>query len=71
MTDTDRKHLVGNIAAHLQDAEERIQLRQCAVFLKADTDYGTRVAEALGLDLARVRHLATMSDAERASATAR
>jgi catalase len=71
MTDTDRKHLVGNIAAHLQDAEERIQLRQCAVFLKADTDYGTRVAEALGLDLDRVRHLAAMSDAERASATAR
>jgi catalase len=49
---------------------ERIQLRQTALFWKADEDYGRRVAEGLGLDVDRVRELAAMGPEERAGATA-
>ena len=70
MTDQDRAHLVGNITGHLRGAQKRIQLRQCAIFYKADADYGTRVAEALGLGVAEVARLAGMPDDQRAAATA-
>jgi len=70
MTDEDRAHLVGNIVDHLSGAQKRIQLRQAALFYKADTEYGTRVAEGLGLDVNEVEKLAEMSQEERARATA-
>ena len=70
MTDEDRAHLVSNIGGHLGGAQKRIQLRQCAVFFKADPDYGTRVAESLELDAAEVERLAGMSQEEREAATA-
>ena len=70
MTDTDREHLVGNIVAHLGGALTRIQLRQTALFYKADPDYGTRVATGLGLDVEEVKRLASMSQQERVKATA-
>jgi catalase len=69
MTDEDREHLVGNIVAHLGNAQQRIQLRQTALFYKADPDYGRRVAEGLGLDAKEVERLAGMSQEERAEAT--
>ena len=69
MTDTDRDHLVGNIVAHLGNAQNRIQLRQAALFFKADPDYGRRVAEGLGLDAKQVEKLAAMSQQERVKAT--
>jgi catalase len=69
MTDQERTNLVGNIAAHLGNAQQFIQLRQSALFYKADPDYGTRVAQALGLDVARVAELAGLSQAERVQAT--
>lgn len=69
MNDMDRDHLISNIAGHLGKALERIQYRQAAVFYKADVNYGTRVAEALGLNVERVRSLAAMTERERAEAT--
>ncbi len=69
MTEEDRGHLVGNIVGHLGGAQKRIQLRQTALFYKADPDYGRRVAEGLGLDLKKVEKLAAMSREERAKAT--
>jgi catalase len=71
MTDEDRDHLVSNIVGHLKNAQERIRLRQCAVFYKVDPEYGTRVAEGVGVDAREVGRLAAMSDAERTAATAR
>jgi len=71
MTDQDREHLVGNIVGHLGGAQKRIQLRQTALFYKADPEYGTRVAEGLGLDVKEVERLAGMSHEERAKATAK
>jgi len=69
MTDEDREHLIGNIVDHLAGARTRIQLRQTALFYKADPDYGRRVAEGLGIELKQVERLAGMSQEERAKAT--
>ncbi|MGB3087362.1 MAG: catalase-related domain-containing protein, partial [Phycisphaerae bacterium] len=69
MTDTDRERLVGNIVAHLGNAQKRIQLRQTALFFKADPDYGRRVAKGLGLDAKQVENLAAMSQEDRVKAT--
>jgi catalase len=70
MTDKDRDHLIGNIVDHLKGAQKRIQMRQAALFFKADPEYGRRVAEGLGLDIKEVERLANMSQDERAKATA-
>ncbi|OPZ59142.1 MAG: Vegetative catalase [Deltaproteobacteria bacterium ADurb.Bin510] len=71
MKHNERDNLIDNIAAHLGQAQRRIQLRQCALFFKADPDYGNRVARALNLDAGEVVRLAAMSDEDRAAATAR
>jgi len=70
MTDTDREHLVANIVGHLKGAQKRLQLRQSAIFYKADAEYGGRVAKGLGLDANEVKKLAVMSQEERVKATA-
>jgi catalase len=69
MSDEDRDHLIGNIVDHLGKAQKRIQLRQTALFYKADQEYGRRVAEGIGLDVNEVKRLADMSHEERAKAT--
>ncbi|MCB9481207.1 MAG: catalase [Desulfobacteraceae bacterium] len=69
MTEKDRENLVRNITGHLGGARKRIQLRQTALFYKADPDYGTRVAKGLGLDVQKVKELAEMSQEERVAAT--
>ncbi len=69
MTDEERDRLIGNITSHLCDAKKRIQLRQAAVFYKAEAEYGTRVAKGLGLNVKEVKELSEMSPAERAEAT--
>jgi catalase len=51
MTDLDREHLIGNIVTHLGNANKEIQLRQARIFSKADSEYGQRVAEGLGITL--------------------
>ncbi|MFW6180293.1 MAG: catalase, partial [Spirochaetota bacterium] len=69
MSDEDRDHLVGNIVDHLGGAQKRIQMRQAALFYKADEEYGRRVAEGLGLKVAEVKRLAGMTQLERVRAT--
>ncbi len=69
MTESDRANLIGNIVSHLGNAQKRIQLRQTAIFYKADSDYGSRVAKGLGLDLKEVESLAQLTQEERAKAT--
>lgn len=54
MTDNDRAHLIGNIVSHLSNAQKRIQLRQTALFYKADPDYGRLAVEGLGLNVKEV-----------------
>ncbi len=69
MSDADRSNLISNICGNLGQAQRRIQLRQTALFYKADEDYGKRVAKTLGLDLTEVKNLAAMSQEERVKAT--
>lgn len=69
MNDTDREHLVRNIVGHLKHAQTRLQLRQAALFYKADAAYGEAIARGLGLDSAEVRRLAALSQDERVQAT--
>lgn len=69
MTDQDRENIAGNIINHLGGAQKRIQLRQTALFFKADPDYGRRVAKGLKLDIKEVEKLAKMSNDERVKAT--
>jgi len=69
MTDSDRKHLVANITGHLGNAKKSIQKRQTALFYKVDPDYGTRVAEGLGLNVKEIAGLAAMSQDERVGKT--
>lgn len=69
MTDQDRENLAGNITGHLSGAQKRIQLRQTALFFKADPDYGRGVAKGLKLDIKEVEKLANMSHDERVKAT--
>lgn len=70
LSDYDKTNLVGNIVAHIKNAAKRIQLRQTAIFYKAHPEYGTRVAEGLGLDINEVKRLAEMSQEDRVKATA-
>ncbi len=69
MTDEDRNHLIGNIITHLGNAQKRLQLRQTALFYKADAEYGTRIAQGVMLDIKEVEKLAAMTPEERAKAT--
>ena len=69
MKEKDRANLVGNIVDHLGKAQKRIQLRQTAIFYKADQDCGRRVTEGLKLDIQEIERLAKMSQEERAKAT--
>ena len=69
MTAQDRDNFIGNITTHLCNAQKRIQLRQSAIFYKADAEYGERVAKDLSLDVKEVKRLAEMTQDERAAAT--
>jgi catalase len=69
MTEEDRDHLIGNIVSHLKHAQKRLQLRQTALFFKAHSDYGTRVAKELELDLDEIKKLVEMSQEDRIKAT--
>ena len=70
LSEYDKTNLVGNIVTHIRNAAKRIQLRQTALFYKAHEEYGTRVAQGLGLDMNEVKRLANMSNEERVKATA-
>lgn len=69
LDDMHKEHLVSNIVGHLCGAKQHLQYRQAALFYKADEEYGSRVAEGLGLDLERVKQLAAMTQEERVQVT--
>lgn len=69
MSDEDRRHLIDNITGHLKNASVHIRKRQTALFYKVDMDFGTRVAEGLGLKVKEVAKLASMGQEERVRET--
>jgi catalase len=54
MTPDARERLIGNIAASLKNAPQRIQELQVQHFSQADSAYGAGVAKALGLSSAKI-----------------
>jgi len=71
MNGEQRTHLVDNLVAHLGNAQKRLQLRQTALFYKANPEWGERVAQGLGLKPDEVKRLAAMTQANRVKATQR
>jgi catalase len=65
----EKDNLIGNIVDHLSNANENLQYRQCALFYKADEDYGKRVAEGLKIDINKVKQLSELSQDERIEKT--
>jgi catalase len=55
MPPDERKRLVQNIAGHMRGIDRGVQARQIGHFLRAHTEYGTRVAELLEVSLAEVK----------------
>ena len=47
LTESDKEHLVKNIAGHLKDAQEFIQERAVRNFASADPEYGKRIQKLL------------------------
>lgn len=70
LSDYDKTNLVNNLVGHMSGAIDRVKYRQAALFYKAHPEYGTRVAEGLGLDVNKVKSLAAMTQEERVKATA-
>ena len=55
MKEDERARLVSNIAGHLSGASPDVQRRQLQHFVRADAEYGARVARALGLEAPAAR----------------
>ena len=50
MSETERTRLVNNMAGHLSQAGKELQKRQLQHFMAADSEYGRRIAKALGME---------------------
>lgn len=62
LTEDKKTLLIENTARDIWPVTKNIQYRHAAHCYIADVEYGTRLAEALELDLAHVKHLATMNN---------
>lgn len=69
LSSVDKDHLIYNIKQSLGKASKNLQYRQTALFYITDENYGTRVANALSLDLRMVRYLASLSQEKRVQET--
>ncbi len=69
MSEEKRCLLLKNTVADIMPVTENVKLRHCAHCYLADTEYGSRLAEMLNLDLEVVKSLAGMSQKERFEVT--
>ena len=69
MTEDKRKLLIQNTVADMKPVTYNIKYRHAAHCYLADKEYGTRLAEAMHLDLVWVEHLASLSEEERLKIT--
>ena len=69
MTPDKRDLLIANTAANIAPVTDNIKYRHAAHCYLADKEYGTRIADALGLKLDKVVELAGMSREDRLRAT--
>jgi len=69
MTEDKRSVLIKNTAGNIAPVTDNIKYRHAAHCYLADTEYGKRIAEALGLKIDKVIELSKMSIKERLQAT--
>jgi catalase len=69
MTADKRQLLIENTARNIDGVTQNVRLRHAAHCYLADTEYGTRIAEALKLDLAEVTRLSKLGHDELMKAT--
>ena len=69
LTEEKRVLLLKNTVADIMPVTENVKLRHCAHCYLADTEYGSRLAEMLNLDIEVVKSLAGMSQKDRFEAT--
>ena len=55
MSETDRTHLVENIAGSLGQTRKDIQERVIKHFYKIDPEYGARIAKLIGLPVEQAK----------------
>jgi len=55
MSQTDRDHLIANIAGHLGKCRRDIQERVIKHFYKIDPQYGGGIAKAIGLPVEQAK----------------
>jgi len=70
MTEDKRALLISNTVADMAPVTDNIKYRHAAHCYLADKEYGTRLAEGMGLNLDKVKELASMTEDERLKATA-
>ena len=70
MTEDKRELLIKNTAVDMMPVTYNIKYRHTAHCYLADKEYGTRLAEAMNLDIVWVEHLASLSEEERLRITA-
>jgi catalase len=69
LPEPQRAALLDNTARNMTGVTENVRLRHAAHCFLADPEYGRRLAQALGLDQAKVEQLAKLSHLERLKAT--
>jgi catalase len=69
MNEEKRKLLINNTAEDIKPVTENIKYRHAAHCYLADKEYGTRLAEAMHIDINEVKRLASMNETERLAAT--
>jgi catalase len=70
LSEAEKLRLVHNLVEHMRQARRELQVRQIAHFLRADADYGKRVADGLGIRLAEVGEIGEIGELGAASAPA-
>lgn len=69
MNEEKRTLLIENTACDIMPVTKNIKYRHAAHCYLADAEYGSRLADALELDIFEVKRLASMNEAERLEAT--
>lgn len=62
MTEEKKRLLIENTARNIDGVTQNVQMRHAVHCYLADHDYGTRIAQALGLDLKKVEELSKLSN---------
>ncbi len=70
MNDEQRERFLGNVAAGMNGAMDRIRLRSVVMFWKMDAAFGEKLAKAVNVDPQRAEALSKVSFAELVEATA-